>query len=311
MADLYKILGVQRTDSDATIRGAYRKLAKKHHPDVNQGKPDAAERFKTISAAYDILSDKNKRTRYDRGEIDSDGRETAAGRAAAGGGGGGSPWSESRAGMGGGVGGGQGDWRAHPRGDTFSGIGPDDLDTLFGQNFSGSNSRGRDIRYSVTVDFVEAANGTSRRLVLHDGRELDVAIPVGVHDGQVLRLKGQGRRGMASAGDAVVDVMVTPHKFFRREGNDVLLDLPISLHEATLGATIEVPTVRGAVRLSIPPGSGSGARLRLKGRGIEQGHQYVILKPVLPSGVEPALAEFLRTWQPSKPFNPRDGMDEA
>jgi DnaJ-class molecular chaperone len=127
----------------------------------------------------------------------------------------------------------------------------------------------------------------------------------------VLRLKGQGRRGLASAGDAVVDVQVLPHRFFRREGEDILLDLPITLHEATLGATVEVPTVRGSVRLTIPPGSGSGARLRLKGRGIGGGNQIVILKPVLPSGVEPALADFLRSWQPTQPFNPREDMDEG
>ena len=299
MADLYKTLGVKRTDSDDDIRAAYRKLAKKHHPDLNQGKPEAAERFKTFSAAYDILSDKDKRGRYDRGEIDSEGRETAIGRAASAGGGG--PW---------GGGGGGGEWRGHPRGDTSSGIGPDDLDTLFGQGFGGSN-RGRDIRYAVSVTFEEAANGATRRLVVHDGRELDVTIPVGVRDGQVLRLKGQGRRGLTSAGDAVVDVQVLPHRYFRREGDDILVDLPITLHEAMLGATIEVPTVRGSVRLGIPPGSGSGSRLRLKGRGIGNGHQYVVLQPTLPPGVEPALADFLRSWQPSKPFNPREGMDEG
>ena len=293
MADLYQTLGVKRGDSDDAIRAAYRKLAKKYHPDMNQGKPEAAEKFKTISAAYDILSDKDKRGRYDRGEIDADGRETAAGRAHAGGGA--HPGAGAR--------------RAHAHGDPFEGIGPDDLDTLFGQGFG--TSRGRDIRYTVTIGFVEAANGTTRRMLLHDGRELDVTIPAGVHNLQTLRLKGQGRRGIASAGDAVIEVVVTPHPFFRREGDDVVMDLPITLHEATLGATIEVPTVRGPVRLSIPPGSGSASRLRLKGRGIGHGHQYVILKPVLPPGVEPALAEFLRGWHPSKPFDPREGMLEG
>jgi DnaJ-class molecular chaperone len=299
MADLYQTLGVKRGDTDDAIRAAYRKLAKKYHPDMNQGKPEAADRFKTISAAYDILSDKDKRGRYDRGEIDADGRETAVGRAASAGMPGGGPWSNAD----------HADPRAHPRGDPFEGIGPDDLDTLFGHGFAGS-SRGRDIRYSVTVDFIEAANGTTRRMVLHDGRELDVAIPAGVRNMQTLRLKGLGRRGLASAGDAVVEVTVAPHKFFRREGDDVVMELPITLQEATLGASIEVPTVRGPVRLTIPPGSGSGSRLRLKGRGIGHGHQHVVLTPVLPAGVEPALADFLRTWQPSKPFNPRDGMTE-
>ena len=293
MADPYQTLGVKRGDSDDAIRAAYRKLAKKYHPDMNQGKPEAAEKFKTINAAYDILSDKDKRGRYDRGEIDADGRETAAGRAP--GGGGPHPGAGGR--------------RAHPHGDPFESFGPDDLDTLFGQGFG--TSRGRDIRYTVTVSFVEAANGTTRRMLLHDGRELDVTIPAGVHNLQTLRLKGQGRRGIASAGDAVVEVVVAPHPFFRREGDDVVMDLPITLHEATLGATIEVPTIRGPVRLSIPPGSGSASRLRLKGRGIGHGHQYVILKPVLPPGVEPALAEFLRGWTPSRPFDPREGMLEG
>ncbi len=300
MADPYKTLGVQRGDTDDAIRAAYRKLAMKHHPDQNQGRPEAAERFKAISAAYDILSDKDKRARFDRGEIDADGRETSFGRAAPGAGG--------RHGAGANAGAGAGDWRTHPRGDAFDSMHPDDLDTLFGQGFGNAN-RGRDIRYTVSVSFVEAANGTSRRLVLHDGRELDVAIPVGVHDGQVLRLKGQGRRGLTHSGDAVVEVLVAPHKFFRREGDDIVLDLPVTLHEAVLGASIEVPTVRGPVRLTIPPGSGSGARLRLKGRGVGVGHQYVVLKPVLPPGVEPALADFLRGWSPTQPFHPRDGMD--
>jgi DnaJ-class molecular chaperone len=297
MADPYQTLGVRRSDSDDEIRAAYRTLAKKHHPDLNAGRPAAAERFKAISAAYDILSDKEKRGRYDRGEIDAEGRETALGRGAG-------------AGMRPGAGAGPGDWRAYPRGDVYEGFPPDDLDTLFGKGFGGAN-RGRDIRYTATVSFIEAATGTARRLVMHDGRELDVTIPVGVKDGQILRLKGQGRRGLTSAGDAVVDVTVTPHRFFRREGDDILVDLPVTLHEAMLGATIEVPTVRGPVRLTIPPGSGSGARLRLKGRGIGNGHQYVILKPVLPDGVEPALADFLRGWRPSRPFNPRAGMEEA
>jgi len=308
MADPYKTLGVKPTDSEAAIRAAYRKLAKKHHPDVNQGKPEAAERIKTINAAYDILSDKDKRARFDRGEIDAEGRETAAGRAGTGGAGG--PWAGAGASAGAGAAGaGGGQWRGYPRGDTFSGIGPDDLDSLFGEGLTGGSARGRDIRYAVSVSFVEAANGASRRLVTHDGRELDVSIPAGVKDGQLLRLKGQGRRGLAAAGDAVIDVQVLPHPYFRREGDDILLDLPITLREAVLGATIEVPTVRGSVRLTIPPGSGSGARLRLKGRGIGDGHQFVVLRPVLAPGEEPALAEFLRGWKPTRTFNPRADMD--
>jgi DnaJ-class molecular chaperone len=305
MADPYKTLGVKPSDSDDAIRAAYRKLAKKHHPDMNQGKPDAAERFKTINAAYDLLSDKDKRARFDRGEIDADGRETGLGRAGQSAGGG---WASAGAGAGAGGGGG-GQWRGQPRGDPFAGLKPEDLDSLFGEGLGGAAARGRDTRFTISVSFVEAANGASRRLVTHDGRELDVSIPAGVKDGQLLRLKGQGKRGLAASGDAVVEVQVLPHPYFRRDGDDILLDLPVTLHEAVLGATIEVPTVRGSVRLTIPPGSGSGARLRLKGRGIGNGHQVVILRPALPAGVEPALADFLRSWQPSRPFNPRDDMD--
>jgi len=288
MADPYQTLGVQRGDSDAAIRAAYRKLAKKYHPDLNQGKPEAAERFKAISAAYDILGDAEKRGRFDRGEIDAEGRETGAGRAPGG-----------------------GERHGNAQGDPFStAFGPEDLETLFGSSF-GMGGRGRDMRYTIAVSFVEAANGATRRVLLHDGRETDVHIPAGVRDGQVLRLKGMGRRGQHAVGDALVEVQVAPHRFFRREGDDVIIELPVTLQEAVLGATVEVPTVRGPVRLTIPPNSRNGTRLRLKGRGIHHGHQYVVLTPVLPPGPEPALAEFLRTWQPGHSFNPRQGMQEG
>lgn len=289
MADPYETLGVRRGDSDETIRKAYRKLAKRFHPDLNPGKPEAAERFKTINAANNLLSDADKRARFDRGEIDAEGHETPPARGSA--------------------------WQHYAGAEPYAsgGFGADDLDTLFGQGFGdrfGGAGRGRDMQYSVSVTFLEAANGAVRRLLLPDGRELDVTIPPGLRDGHVLRLKGQGRRGANGVGDALVEVSVAPHRFFRREGNDVVLDLPITLQEAVLGATVEVPTVKGKVRLAIPPGSGSGTRLRLKGRGIAGGHQHVVLTPVLPSGEEAALADFLREWTPSKPFNPRAGLEE-
>jgi DnaJ-class molecular chaperone len=289
MADPYQTLGVVRGDSEEKIRAAYHKLAKRFHPDLNAGRPEAAERFKTIGSAYDLLSDADKRARFDRGEIDADGRETAAGR-------------------------GRG-WQHQPGGGMNGGFSTDDLDTLFGHGFAGDRfggaGRGRDMHYPVTVTFREAARGTVRRVLLPDGRELDVTIPAGSRHGHVLRLKGQGRRGPNGAGgDALVEITVAPDRLFRREGDDVVMDLPISLQEAVLGATIEVPTLRGQVRLTIPPGSGSGARLRLKGRGIGVGHQYVVLKPVLPPGSEPALAEFLAGWTPAYPFDPRAGLDD-
>ncbi len=302
MADPYQTLGVARDATEDTIRTAYRKLAKKFHPDMNAGRPEAAERFKTIGAAYDLLSDPAKRTRYDRGEIDDQGNETAAARARHYAGQGG----RGRRAGGGPPGGGSG-----PGG----GFTAEDLDTLFGQGFGGDRfggaGAGRDMNYKVDIAFREAANGTVRRVLLPDGRELDVTIPPGLKDGHVLRLKGQGRRGPSGVGDALVEVRIAPDKLFRREGDDIVMDLPISLQEAVLGATVEVPTLKGKVRVTIPPGSATGARLRLKGRGIGEGHQYVVLKPVLPGGVEPALAEFLAAWQPQQPFDPRAGLEDG
>ena len=301
MADPYETLGVRRGDSDETIRKAYRKLAKRHHPDLNPDDKQAAERFKTINAAYDILSDPEKRGRFDRGEIDAEGRETAAAYAGAHAGG----WRQYAG--------------AEPYGGGARGFSAEDLETLFGQGFGEGTfggggfggGRARDVHYSLTVSFMEAANGAVRRVTLPDGRTLDVTIPAGVRDGHVLRLRGQGRAGArGAAGDALVEISVAPHPVFRREGDDIIIDLPITLQEAVLGATLEVPTVKGRVRLAIPPGAGDGTRLRLKGRGIAGGHQYVVLHPVLPPGEEPALAEFLRQWQPAHPFNPRAGLED-
>lgn len=290
MADPYETLGVRRTDSDEAIRKAYRKLAKRLHPDLNPGDTQAAERFKTINAAYDLLSDPEKRGRFDRGEIDAEGHETAAAH--------GPTWRQYAG--------------AEPYGGGAGhGFSAEDLESLFGHAFGEGlgGARGRDVHYSLTVSFLEAANGAVRRVTLPDGRTLEVTIPAGVRDGHVLRLRGQGRGGPRGAGDALVEISVAPHPVFRREGNDILVDLPITLQEAVLGASVEVPTVKGRVRLTIPPGSGDGTRLRLKGRGVGGGHQYVVLHPVLPPGEEPALAEFLRQWKPARPFNPRAGLE--
>jgi DnaJ-class molecular chaperone len=291
MADPYETLGVRRDDSDEAIRKAYRKLAKRLHPDLNPGDAAAGERFKTINAAYDLLGDKEKRARFDRGEINAEGQETAPPQGPA--------------------------WRdyggAAPYGDAGASFSAEDLETLFGHGFSEGrrSSRGRDVHYGLTVSFAEAATGTTRRVTLPDGRTLDITIPAGVHDGHVLRLRGQGMPGQRGPGDALVEISVAPHPFLRREGSDIVMDLPVTVQEAVLGSTVEVPTVKGRVRLTIPPGSGTGTRLRLKGRGIGGGHQYVVLQPVLPPGAEPALAEFLRKWTPAHPFDPRAGLEEA
>jgi DnaJ-class molecular chaperone len=315
MADPYDILGVRRGDTTETIRKAYRKLAKRHHPDLNPGDASAAERFKAINAANDLLSDPDKRARFDRGEIDADGNEIhrpGFGGAHGPGSGAGRGAHAGEEGFPGGR-----SWRDFAASESYGqagGFSADDLDSLFGGAFGGGAGRGRDAHYTLSVSFLEAARGAKRRVTLPDGRALDVTIPAGIRDGHVLRLKGQGlgpgRRG-GPAGDALVEISVAPHPYFRREGDDVVMDLPVSLKEAVLGATVEVPTINGRVRLNIPAGSGTGTRLRLKGRGIGAGHQFVVLKPVLPQGEEPALADFLRGWSPGRPFDPRADLLDA
>ena len=314
MKDPYAILGLDRAANEAAVKAAYRKLAKRHHPDLHPDDPKAAERFQELNAANDILSDADKRARFDRGEIDAEGHETPprgpfyrdfhdgsrqghdGSRQGAGPGGGG-----PGAGMGGGAG--------------FS---EEDIAAFFARQFGGGrggagySAPGQDLLYNLTLGFVEAANGTSRRVLLPDGRALDVKIPAGIEDGHIIRLKGQGRPGMGGGppGDAMIEVAVAPDAFLRREGDDIHLDLPVTLKEAVLGASVSVPTLKGAVKLTIPPGSGDGTRLRLRGRGIREGHQFVTVKVAVPPAEEPALAEFLRSWTPSHPFNPRAGMEE-
>jgi DnaJ-class molecular chaperone len=297
MKDPYEILGVQRAADEAAIRAAYRKLAKKHHPDVNPGKADAAARFGEISSAYDLLSDKHKRARFDRGEIDAEGHEVHQQRQY---------------------------YRDTPGHENYGpgpagGFSQEDLEAFFSQAFgqagrrsdwgaTGQSMPGRDMQYSLTVSFVDAATGTTRRLALPDGKTLDVRIPPGTQDGHVLRLRGQGGAGFngASAGDALIEVTVAPDPRFHRDGDDIVTDVPVTLQEAVLGTSLEVPTIHGPVRVTVPAGSGTGTRLRLRGKGIRHGHQFVQLKVVLPPGDEPELAEFLKTWTPKRSFDPRE-----
>ena len=305
--DPYQTLGVQKTATAAELRTAYRKLAKQHHPDLNPGKPDAAERFKGINAAYDLLSDKDKRARFDRGEIDAEGNERAPER----------PFYRDFADAPGG--GSRGNHRRYEA----NGMSAEELEAILAQAFgraganrsgAGLDLPGEDMRYTLTIGFLDAANGVTRRITLPDDRTLDVRIPAGVADGHVLRLKGQGGRGLGKGrpGDALVEVAIAPHPYFTREGDDIVMTLPVTVREAVLGAALDVPTIGGKVRLAIPPGSGSGTRLRLRGRGIGgRGHQYVDLRIVLPPGEEKALAEFLRDWQPDQAFDPRAGMEVA
>ena len=306
MRNPYDILGVAPSASADEIRSAYRRLAKKNHPDVNPGKKNAAEEFAAISAAYALLSDTDKRARFDRGEIDASGAEVQPQR---------TYWRDFSGG---------GPAPGSHGGDT--GFDPEDLEELLRQAMGGAGGarrgrtggaqgggfamRGEDARYTLTVSFMDAALGTKRRITLPDGKSLDVTIPAGHRDGQVLRLRGQGHPGIGGGppGDALIEIGVAPHRFFRRDGDDIVLDLPVTLPEAILGGRIEVPTLSGKVSLTIPPRSGPGTRLRLRGRGIGAGHLFVVLRIVLPDQPEPALEDFLRTWQPEHPQDPRRDM---
>ena len=295
----YEVIGVKPEATEAEIRTAYRKLAKRHHPDLNPGNKEAEARFKEIASAYDLISDKDKRARFDRGEIDASGAERP-------------PPSQS--------------WRGFAedgQGGKYhgaEGINPEDLDELFGmfgrgRAGGGFRMHGPDHHFVLTVDFLDAVNGAKRRLELGPDRTLDVTVPEGVTDGQVLRLKGQGGAGTggAPAGDALIEVRVAPHKLFRREGDDIHLDLPVTLGEAVLGSRISVPTPSGAVTMTVPPESNSGRVLRLRGKGVRRadgshGDEYVTLKIVLPDGGDQELAAFLRDWAPKHPYDPRRGM---
>jgi len=301
----YELLGVKPDASADEIRKAYRKLAKQFHPDINPGKPEAEATFKEISAAYDLLSDSDKRARYDRGEID----ETGAERPPRG-------YYRSQAE------GAQG-WRYQPEGE----MDLSDLEDLFaafgsagrrrrGEAGAGFRARGADRHFTLTVDFVTAATGGKQRLSLAPEEWLDVTIPAGVEDGQVLRLRGKGGPGFGggTSGDALIEVHVAAHPLFRRDGDNVLLELPVSLAEAVLGARVSVPTVTGPVTMTIPKGSDTGRQLRLRGKGIQKkspGDEIVTLKVFIGPSSDPELAAFLEKWGPQHPFDPREGMPRA
>jgi DnaJ-class molecular chaperone len=293
--DPYAALGVSRSASADDIRRAYRTLAKELHPDVRPGDKAAEERFKRATAAFNLLSDPVTKGRFDRGEIDADGNERMAF--------GSRPRQSTRAHAGAGAGpGGAGAGDPFDLGDIFS--------DLFGPGFGGartySRMRGRDIRFTLDIDFLDSINGARRRISLAEGRTLDVAIPAGVETGQVLRLKNQGGAGVQGgpAGDALVELKVRPHQFFRREGQDVHMDLNVSLTEAVEGARIQAPTPGGPVTLTIPAGSNTGKVLRLKGKGVAgQGDQFVRLQVMLPEATDDELRKFVKKW-PKRDYAP-------
>ena len=305
--DAYETLGVARDASQEDIRSAYRKLAKQHHPDLNPGDKKAEERFKTISAANGLLSDPAKRGRYDRGEIDSAGQEQAPG-----------PSYREYAG--------------DERGRKYDRAGPqsagwshDDLSDMFGSIFNRgraagpeSSMAGDDERYALTTNFLDAVNGSTQRLTLPDGRTLEVKIPPGTLSGQTLRLRHQGGPGWngGDRGDALIKVTVAAHSFFTRDGQDIRLDLPVTLAEAVLGGQVAVPTPGGPVLMSIPAHSDTGAQLRLRGRGVPKhgdtpaGDLYASLRVQI-GKPDAALEQFLKNWKSANPSDPRRAMEQA
>jgi DnaJ-class molecular chaperone len=297
--DPYQVLGVPRGAGADDIRKAFRKLAKKHHPDANPGDSAAEERFKQVSAAFDILGDAEKRRKFDAGEIDADGRETFRGFGGGPGQGGPSGGFEGadfsdifgdmfgrRAGRGG------------PRG--AAGPGP-------GAGFS---AKGPDVRARLEIDLEEAILGGKKRISFQDGRTLDVTIPAGAADGQTLRLRGHGEPGRGGKGDALIELAIKPHPVFRREAEQLVMDLPVSVPDAVLGGRVQAPTPDGPVTLTVPKGANSGQSLRLKGKGLSdargvRGDLIARIQVMLPEGPDAKLEAFAARWREERPYVPR------
>ena len=298
--DPYKILGVEKTATQDEIQKAYRKLAKKIHPDLNPGNKKAEDQFKEVASAYTLLSDEAKRKQFDAGEIDGLGAEKPR----------------------------QNYYRDYADAGTANpythnaGFGDDDdfFSELFrrqGNRGGGGDfkMRGQDARYRLTLDFLSAINGGKQSITLPSGASLEVNIPPGCRDGQTLRLRGKGQPGIGggATGDALIEVKVAPHKFFQRVGDDIRMDVPITLKEAVLGAKIKVPTSAGSVTMTVPKGANTGTVLRLKGQGVarangSQGDQFITLRVILPTAPDAALENFITQWQPKTEQNPREPM---
>jgi len=311
MRDPYTVLGVSKTASQDEIQKAFRKLAKKHHPDLNPGNKEAEAKFKEISQANEILSDAEKRRRFDAGEIDASGQEMPPRGFYRDQAGGPSGRKYYRAG-------------GHEEFVDMGGI----FSEMFGerrhgfgggaQGFEGFDMGGLPVSYTLAVPFLVAARGGKQRVNLPDGRTLDIDVPEGTTDGTTLRLKGQGMPGTKGkpAGDAFVEIRVEPHAFFEARDNDIHVELPVTLSEAVLGGRIKVPTVGGSVMMNVPAGSNTGTTLRLKGRGLldrksgQRGDQYAKLKVVLPDKPDDKLKAFLEAWEAGKTQDPRQAMEQ-
>jgi DnaJ-class molecular chaperone len=327
MRDPYDVLGVRRQASAADIKSAYRKLAKKLHPDANKQDPKAAARFAELNAAYEILGEEDKRKSFDNGEIDAEGKPKFRGfegfGAHPGGPGGGEGFETYSWGP--------GEFRRSGR--RRGGGGRGGIDDILKDMFGGAGARGRggrgphpfetdefevggggtDVTGTVTISLTEAATGTSRRVRLPTGKDVEVKIPAGLAEGQQVRLKGQGMPGLGrSIGDALITVSIAPHPLFKRDGNDLRLDLPITLYEAVLGGRVRVPTLDGAVDLAIPAGTNGGRVFRLRGKGFPgkegTGDLYATARIMLPDRRDTELEELMRRWRDSHPYDPRKNM---
>lgn len=306
MKDPYDILGVAKDADDKSVQAAYRKLAKKYHPDLNPGNREAEETFKDVSAAYDLLGDADKRKRFDAGEIDASGAERPEHQYYR-------SYGDSDAGS------------KYYGQEGFANA--EDLEDFLAKAFGGTQgfgsgpggagyrARGSDVSYSLRISFMEAAQGTSKRIGMPDGKTLDVSIPEGTENPQTLRLSGQGNPGYGGGpnGDAYIEVHVAPHAYFERKDNNIHVEVPVTLKEAALGGKIDVPTVHGPVSMTVPKGSNTGTTLRLKDKGLKSsqgnvGHQYVRLKVVLPNEGDPALETFLKDWDEPVGYDPRKDM---
>lgn len=300
MGDPYETLGVKRSATDKEIKEAFKKLARKFHPDLHPGDKEAEGKFKDLSAANDLLKDKEKRRRFDAGEIDASGAERQKERF----------YRDFAGGP------------SHAAQDGFTSN--EELEEFLARAFASEGprsqrtfrARGQDVSYVLPVGLLDVAKGASRTITLPEGKTLQVTIPEGAMDRQMLRLKGQGMPGFSGgpAGDAYVELHVEPHPFFHRKEDNIHVEVPVTLKEAALGAQIEVPTIGGLVTMSVPKGSNTGTTLRLRDRGIcdrksgQRGHQFINLKVVLPAAEEPELVAFLETWQPKTEQNPRKEM---
>ena len=304
MKDPYETLGVARSATDKEIKDAFKKLARKFHPDLHPGDKDAEAKFKDISAANDLLRDKEKRRRFDAGETDASGAERPQERFYR-------DFADGPA------------YASHAAQDGFDSN--EDLEEFLAKAFAGGGqrsqrtfrARGQDVSYVLPVSFLDAANGATHTITLPEGKTLQVTVPEGAEDRQMLRLKEQGMPGYGGGppGDAYVELHIEPHPFFRRKDDNIHVEVPVTLREAMLGGRIQVPTIGQPVTVTVPKGSNTGTTLRLRERGIrnrktgQRGHQLVTLKVVLPTAEEPELIEFLGSWQPKTEQDPRKEME--